>query len=222
MEGAGVGKMGYDPDLNIFMMCEKPDRAAFSPMPEGYHVRHVWESEIGFWKLMPLDGWDDADRQGFLRYMEDCFERMYAPKGDLFYRTCLVVADESDHPVGTCFTWKMYDRFTTMHWLKVLGKHEGRGIGRALLSTVMGKLAEDDYPVYLHTQTGSFRAIHLYGEFGFKILRDPVVGNRGNDIDRGLPILEKLMPDGHYRKLQFCNAPQDFLEAVADHGTDDF
>jgi GNAT superfamily N-acetyltransferase len=90
------------------------------------------------------------------------FDGVYAKKGDLFYETCLFVCDANDRPIATCFAWKAYDRITTIHWLKVAKEYEGIGSGRALLSIVMQGLSEDEYPVFPHTQPGSFRAIGFW------------------------------------------------------------
>jgi GNAT superfamily N-acetyltransferase len=212
----------YNPDIGVFMMCDSLNPAALSSMPEGYHIRYIKKSELEFWKMMSMDGYPNADHAAFHKFISDYYDRIYAPQGELFYNTCLVVADEEDNPVATCFTWKLYNRFTTVHWYKTLKKCEGIGIGRALFSVVMSKLTPSDYPVYLHTQTGSFRAIHLYGDFGFKILKDKIIGNRRNELGESLPILKKLMPEEYYNSLQFDYAKPDFLACVAEYETDDF
>jgi ribosomal protein S18 acetylase RimI-like enzyme len=214
--------LDYNPDLSIFMMCEQCNTSAFVPMPAGFHVRPIKESELDFWKLMPLDGWDDVDKVAFHQTMTNYYDRLYAPFGDLFYRSCLMAVDEHDNPVGTCFTWKMHEKFTIMHWYKVLGKYEGRGIGRALLTMVMKRLSQQDYPVYLHTQVGSYRAVHLYSDFGFMILRDDDVGGRKNNLAEGLPILKRLMPANYYNSLRFGYARQEFLDSIATNGANDF
>ena len=108
----------------------------------------------------------------------------------------------------------------TIHWYKVKKEHEGKGIGRALLSEVMKKAAE--YPIYLHTQPGSFRAIKLYSDFGFVLLLDPVIGSRGNEIDVGLPYLKRHMPEAEYGKLRFGYSGKDFLRIVSEHISNNF
>jgi ribosomal protein S18 acetylase RimI-like enzyme len=201
------------------MMCDEPNRSALSELPEGYSLRLIRADELAFWKRMPFD---DKETPEHLTFMDEYFERVYAPKGDLFYKTCLFTVNNADKPVGTFFAWKLYGKFTTLHWFKVLPSYENRGIGRALLSAVMKPLSPEDYPVYLHTQVGSFRAIKLYSDFGFKLLKDERIGHRQNDFEQCLPILERLMPPKDFANLRFGFANQDFLEAVANHETNDF
>jgi ribosomal protein S18 acetylase RimI-like enzyme len=214
-----MSKFDNNPDLNIIMMCERLNRAALRDLPDGYSLRNPRKNELDFWKRMHFDGKETAEH---LTYMDEYFSRVYAPKGKLFFEACLFAVTRKDESVGTCFAWKLYDRFTTLHWFKVLPQYEGKGIGRALLSAVIESSPPENYPVYLHTQVGSFRAIKLYSDFGFEILQDKVVGRRRNDIDECLPILKRLMPPDAFSDLKFGNAHHGFLESVAARDTSDF
>ena len=202
---------------NLFMVCIKQNDAAAAGLPSGFHIRRIRQDELCVWKKMPFD--DEKTAADYYEYMGEWFERVYAPRASEFYDSCLFACDENDMPVGTCFLWKAYGAIPTVQWFKVLKSHEGRGIGRALLSEAM-KGAR--CPVYLHTQPGSFRAIKLYSDFGFSLLLDPAVGNRQNDIDIALPYLKKHIPDSDYRNLRFAYAPESFLQIVAQHETDEF
>lgn len=200
------------PDLNIFMMCKSLNPLAVREMPQKFHIRTCRKSELELWKAIHFD--DPQTASDYHDFMTNYFDDVYADAGDLFFEKCLFVCDYDDKPIGTCFIWKAYNKFNTVHWFKVLKQYEGNGIGRALLSVVMQDLNHEDFPVYLHTQPSSYRAIKLYADFGFTLLSDPVIGSRQNDIEACLPILEKYMPQEDYMKLQIFEAPKDFLEAV--------
>ena len=205
-------------DANLFMMCRRLNSAALTELPPGYHFRRIHEGEIESWKRMPFD--DERTAAEHLSYMTGFFERVYAPQKSLFLERCLFACDKDDQPVGTGFIWEACGNVPTVHWYKVKKEYEGRGIGRALLSKVMQSAA--DYPVYLHTQPGSFRAIKLYTDFGFELLLDPVIGSRNNEIEEGLPYLKKCMPEAAYRKLCFGYADREFLRVDAEGAGDDF
>ncbi len=207
-------------DKNLFMICQKLNPNALSRLSEEYHIRNCREDELNIWLEMPFD--DPGDAEKYRAYMADYFSRVYAKKGPLFYEKCLFVCDHSDRPIGTAFVWKSYDKFNTIHWLKVLKKYEGRGIGRALLSVVMAALKDGDYPVYLHTQLGSYRAIKLYSDFGFELLSDPIIGNRKNDLEECLPILEKVMTNIDFKKLKYTRAPRHFLSTLEGQKNNEF
>lgn len=200
------------PDKNLFMMCEQLNFSALRELPEPYYVRNCREDELDIWKAMPFD--DPVQAKEYHQYMTDFFSTVYADKEELFYEKCLFVCDENDRPIGTAFIWKVYDAFNTVHWLKVVKGYEDKGIGRALLSIIMKELKEEDYPVYLHTQPGSYRAIKLYADFGFKLLSDPIIGPRSNDLEECLPILEKYMKPEDFNRLQIVQAPTYFLKKL--------
>jgi ribosomal protein S18 acetylase RimI-like enzyme len=208
-------------DGNIFMMCENVDLSAFSVLPPGFSVRYCRKDELPLWKAFPFD--DEAAAKDNEKYMADFFNRVYAPKGELFFRRCkFIVEEDTDKPVATCFAWRLYDRITTIHWFKTLKEYENRGIGRALLTIVMSELAPSDYPVYLHTQPESYRAIKLYSDFGFYLLDDRQIGARKNHLTESLPYLKEKMPADAYANLKFASAPEEFLRAADSSETSDF
>jgi ribosomal protein S18 acetylase RimI-like enzyme len=223
------------PEKNLFMMCPKVNTASFCELPPGYHIRNCRENELDIWKAMPFD--EPEMGKQYYDFMSDYFNNVYLEKKDEFFKKCLFVCDVEDKPVGTCFIWKAYDKINTLHWLKILKDYEGKGLGRALLTGVMKNLQKDDYPIYLHTQPSSYRAIKLYADFGFYLLSNPdernlrpygarrsvpVIGNRTNDIEECLKILEDYIPEKVYNTLRITTAPLDFLEAVRTSKTDQF
>jgi len=200
------------PDLNIFMMCEKLNRKAISKLSKDFYVRNIRKEELDIWKAFPFDTVNDAIK--YDAFMSEYFDTVYASKADLFYQKCLFVCDKFDRPIATCFIWKAYNQFNTIHWFKTIKEYEGAGIGRALLSIVMQEVKEEEYPIFLHTQPSSYKAIKLYSDFGFVIVTDPYYGERKNDIEECLPILKKFMPRQEYKKLQFKKAPNHFRQVV--------
>lgn len=200
------------PDLNVFMVCEALNFDALSEMPVGYSVRNCRPDELDIWKAMPFDSPELAKE--FDGFMTGFFNDTYGGKEELFFAKTLFVCNSEDKPIATCFIWKAYNEFNTVHWFKVLKEYEGKGIGRALLSIVMRDLKAEDYPVYLHTQPASFRAIKLYSDFGFALLSGEKFGSRKNDLDECLPILEKFMPKKYFQNLKITTAPKEFEEIL--------
>jgi ribosomal protein S18 acetylase RimI-like enzyme len=208
------------PDKNIFMMCESLNRNALTQLPDGYSLRSCRHDELDIWKTMPFDHPNLAkEYDGF---MTDYFTVTYGRKEELFFAKTLFVCDQQDRPIATCLSWKAYDEFNTIQWFKVLKKCEGQGIGRALLSIVMRKLERCDYPVYLHTQPSSFRAIKLYADFGFSLLSGDKFGTRKNDLDECMLILGQFMPQEFFQELRITTAPKEFVDAVNKYNTNQF
>jgi ribosomal protein S18 acetylase RimI-like enzyme len=208
------------PDKNIFMMCEALDRNALTELSANYSVRSCRPDELDVWKAMPFDDVNLAKR--YDGFMSDYFATTYGGKEDRFFAGTLFICDRHDNPIATCLIWKAYDQFNTIQWFKVLKKHEGKGIGRALLSIIMQDLKSCDYPVYLHTQPSSFRAIKLYSDFGFSLLSGNKVGIRSNDLDECLPILEQFIPKEYFQKLRITSTPNEFDSAISKYTTNQF
>ena len=141
------------------------------------------------------------------------FDQVYGSDPGAFFRVCQFVCDAADRPVGTCFLWKAYGRIQTVHWFKVLRKCEGQG-SAGDCSAVMAELPEAEYPVYLHTQPSSYRAIKLYSDFGFALLDDPQIGPRRNDLARSCRSLRRTCRR-RSKPATHRHAPQSFLDTAA-------
>lgn len=208
------------PDKNIFMMCDALNASSLSHLSNDFYVRSCREDELSIWRAFPFDNPKDA--KAYDQFMVDFFNSTYQEKEAEFYEKTLFVCDRNDKPIATCMVWKAYGAFNSIHWFKVLKEAEGNGIGRAILSIIMKGLKSSDFPIYLHTQPSSFRAIKLYSDFGFSILTDDQIGIRKNDIDECLPILKEFMPSHFFEQLRFRNAPKAFLEMVSQFKTNEF
>lgn len=204
-------------DKNLFMMCEALNPAALTQLSPAYYVRTCRTDELAVWKAMPFDSPELANE--FAASMTQYFDEVYANQESEFFTRCLFVCDRRDTPIATCFGWtcfgwKAYGHVSTIQWLKVSKRYEGLGIGRALLSIVMKIFGDRDYPIFLHTQPGSFRAIKLYSDFGFVLLTDATIGYRQNELADALPYLQAHMFPDAFHRLRFARAPNEFLEAV--------
>jgi ribosomal protein S18 acetylase RimI-like enzyme len=208
------------PEKNIFMMCSALNRNALTELPASYSIRNCRSNELDIWKTMPFDDADLAKEYEGL--MSDYFTTTYRGQEELFFVKTLFVCDRQNKPIATCLIWKAYNEFNTIQWFKVLKEYEGQGIGRALLSIAMQQLEPCDYPVYLHTQPSSFRAIKLYSDFGFSLLAGDKFGIRDNDLDECLPILAEFMPKEYFHKLRIIVAPKEFEDTVNKYDTNQF
>ena len=111
---------------------------------------------------------------------------------------CFFAETDNGKVVGTCIAW--YDNkndFTvsSLHWLAVLPEYQQKGIGRALIISVMNYYkVNDSLPVYLHTQPWSYKAIKLYYSLGFKLLQSDTFGNYTNEYNEATEILKQYLP----------------------------
>lgn len=212
------------PDYNIFMMCTQLNKSALAALGNDYYIRNCRPDELDTWKAFPFD--TEVVPPAYEAFMDQFIHDCYARDMETFYQNTLFVCDKDDQPIATCSHWKAYGKFHSIHWLKTRKSHEGKGIGRALLSVIMSKFQPEDYPIYIHTQPGSFRAIKLYADFGFQLLAGgastpdvaPRIGSRTNDIALCLPILEAFIPPADFKKIGIIPTPP-ILAAMMEHET---
>lgn len=201
------------PDKNIFMMCPRLNLQAIAPLPTGYSLRCCQRNELELWLAMPYDTHEEYLKHK--SYMQQFYNNVYRPQEHLFYQNCLFVCNQQNQPIATCMAWPAYGgQITTLHWFKVKKPYEGQGIGRALLAAVMQNILAGQYPVFLHTQPASYRAIALYSSFGFYLLQGGPVGKRNNQLAECLPILQQYMTKRAYSGLKICPVPPLLLKAT--------
>lgn len=200
------------PDYNIFMICEKLNKDALIELKRDYYFRNCRPDELEIWKAFPFDSEKvPTEYEGF---MNQYVRETYGNNLKLFLHNTLFVCDQDDKPIATCSSWKAYGKFNTVQWLKTLKEHEGKGIGRALLSEIMKRFDKQEYPIFLHTQPGSFRAIKLYSDFGFCLLKGGQFGTRTNDLEKCLPILSEFISEKDFKNLKVIESPIAILEEL--------
>ena len=115
--------------------------------------------------------------------------------------------------MATCSYWKAYGKINTIHWLKTFKVYEGKGLGRAVLSVIMRRFKMKTTQS-IFTQPGSFRAIKLYSDFGFQLLKGGRLGTRMNELEKCLPILKEFMPKKDFDSLEVIDTPHDLIKLL--------
>lgn len=62
-------------DANLFMMCPRPHRGAFTPVPHGFSVRPARREEWDTWLTFPFD--TQSSKEAYRPFMVDYFNRVY-------------------------------------------------------------------------------------------------------------------------------------------------
>lgn len=208
------------PDYNIFMMCKRINEDALTDLHADYYFRNCRPDELELWKAFPFD--NDTVPPEYQNFMNQIIHDSYGRDMRTFFKNTLFVCTKEGKPIATCSYWKAYGKINTIHWLKTLKAYEGKGIGRAVLSAIVRRFSRNDYPIYLHTQPGSFRAIKLYSDFGFQLLRGGQLGTRKNELEECLPILKEFMPRKDFERLRFVDTPDQLIKLLENETTIQF
>jgi ribosomal protein S18 acetylase RimI-like enzyme len=207
------------PEDNIFMYCNKINKEAFTILTDEYNFRYLYKTELEIWKSLPFD---DNYTETYEDFMTDYYNNVYKIRENEFYNKCIVVCNKNDEIIGSCFLWKLDEKINTLHWLKVKKEYEGKGIGRALISKILENIRKTDLPIFLHTQPGSYRAIKLYSDFGFKIITNDKIGNRINNIDKCITKLIENIPEKYFRKIKYIKVSKRYLDIFEEKNLNDF
>ena len=199
--GDNYEKLG---NRNLFMQCHYLRPNAFSSLPTGYSSRLCRRDELEIWKSVVAD-------EQYVDYVTNYYNEVYAKNEDEFFKRCVFICNADDKPVASCLIWRSYELINTVGWFRVLPEYEGKGLGRALLSIVF---KDTQTPIYLHTQPTSMRAIKLYLDFGFKLITDPVIGHRKNDLDENLKLFYTILPKDNFLAVQYTKADDALLKAA--------
>ena len=114
----------------------------------------------------------------------------------------LFLTDPANNVIGSCIAWhdKRFDKIvSSLHWLVVEESHHGKGLGRVLFSKAMNLF--DDFPVYIHTQPWSWKAILLYLSSGFKLQKKDTFNGYENQYETGITILQSILPAEQIRYI---------------------
>ena len=120
---------------------------------------------------------------------------------------CVFVVNEKNEIVGSCIAWKELRNdilVASLHWLVVSPQYQGKGIGKALCQKVMQIfVVNDEFPVYIHTQPWSYKAIILYVRQGFKIQKTDSFSQYENQFNFAMNTLKKILPENQYEELTY-------------------
>ena len=106
---------------------------------------------------------------------------------------------------GSCIAWqdpRGADSVSSLHWLVVDEQYQGIGLGKALAAAVMNIYAERGaFPVYIHTQPWSRKAIFLYLSLGFKLQKTDTFSHYENEYGKAMAELRKIVTEEQYQML---------------------
>lgn len=184
------------PFYNTIMKCsslrkydvELPDGFTIVPYQRGY--------ERGWAELEYAAG-----DFGSVQEAEEYFTETYLQDPELFSKI-LFMLDRNQEVVGSCIAWQDMrgeSSVSSLHWLVMKEHYQGNGLGRALSAAVMNIFAEHDaFPVYIHTQPWSWKAILLYISLGFKLQKTDTFSHYENEYDKAIATLGKIVTNGQY------------------------
>lgn len=167
-------------------------------LPEGFTMRPMRPDDNSLW----VDIWRDAEP--YFDIAEDQFTKSFGPDPTGIAERCFILNTARGVSVGTISAW--YDRayrgmdYGRIHWVAIRQAYKGRGLGKAMMTFAMNKLAQWHGRAVLNTQSKRLNAVKVYLDFGFVPNLDlPGAPLAWREVAAGLkhPVLEKVLVAGH-------------------------
>ena len=118
----------------------------------------------------------------------------------------LFLLNENNLIVGSCIAWQDKRKesiVSSLHWLVVDEEYQGRGLGKALCYATMIRFkAQGNFPVYVHTQPWSWKAIFLYLSIGFKLQKTDTFSHYENEYYKAMTALKQVITSKQFQLLQ--------------------
>lgn len=167
------------PYTAVVMIRENARNSPEYPLPEGYRFAAFTPEDEENWIRLQLEvthveSYDQGKRifrQEFLRAGEGIPCETCPGYEETVLRTVLI-KDDTGTLVGAATLWtgdtfgKLWQR---VHWVAVHPDHQGKGLAKCMLARMLRLYGElgCDSPIYLTTQTKTYRAIRIYRQLGF-------------------------------------------------------
>ncbi len=190
---------------NVIMVLPAARIAAAGPprLPEGYRFRFYQPGDEAHWARIEASVLEFDTEAQALTY----FAKTFSPYPEALAQRCCFVTDPDGVPVATATAWYEQsvpgDRLGLLHWVSVTPDRQGRGLGRAVVQRALQAMAvlEPGREVCLHTQTWSHKAIRLYWELGFRLVRGESL-LRPNEWEAALETLRPVADPAFLRALE--------------------
>lgn len=181
---------------NMIMRAEGLNPLFGCQIPEGYCIKAYDPGDEDQWSLIETSV-GEFDTQAEAKAY---FVQTYLPYPQELARRCFFVLAKDGAYAGTCTAWFMRDETGetgVIHWFGVRPEYQGIGLGKALLLHSMRFFeAANVFPAYLHTQTWSHKAVGLYIDVGFRLLKKDTFEANPNDFDEAMEVLKGAVSPG--------------------------
>ena len=190
------------PFYNIIMKKTCPEQLNVPELPVEFELHHYSPGVERQWAELEYEIGDFPSVADAQKY----FVEKYLNHPELLEQRGVFVSHrERKCLVGACIAWLDYQGtkpVSSLHWLVTKEQYQNRGIASAMLAAALNIYAEDNgFPVYLHTQPWSYKAIQLYCRYGFHLLKHETFAEFQNQYEQALPILEQYISTDYLSDL---------------------
>ncbi|MGI5885609.1 MAG: GNAT family N-acetyltransferase [Candidatus Spyradocola sp.] len=187
------------PYKSLYM--RRPEALPLPPLPTlpgGFFARAFQPGDEAHWARIERSVGEFPTVPEALAY----FTEHYLPHAGFLAQRCCFIAAPDGLPVATDTAWRQGEAHA-LHWVACDPAYQGRGLGRAAVVHALHRFAGVvPPPIWLHTQTWSHRAVRLYHDLGFRLVRRGALPyGTENEYDEGMAILGAVYPPEIFAQL---------------------
>ena len=182
------------PYIDIIMKRTAGSFVPLRPLPEGYRFAMYAAGDERDWARIETSVAEFDSETQALEY----FSKEFLPHPNELPRRCTFIETDGGEKVATATAWfgeNFGARVPLVHWVAVTPGHQGKGLGKPLVSNLINLMREleGDTDFYLHTQTWSHKALFIYEWAGFRMVSETgALGCANRDYDRAVEIINGL------------------------------
>jgi len=188
------------PFYNVILKCKAYKNSEII-LKSGYRFKNYEPGDENSWAKLEYEIGDFDSVNEAKEYFIDNY-----CKNQEIRKRCFFVLNSENEIVGSCTAWKDKkdnENVASLHWLVVSSKERNKGLGKALCQKVLNFFHEENkFPVYIHTQPWSYKAILLYINLGFKIQISDTFSSYKNEYGKAMKTLNNILSIEQYEKLK--------------------
>lgn len=188
------------PFYNIILKCNCYKSSEIL-LPKGFRFKQFHEGDEKAWAKLEYEIGDFES----IDEAEEYFISNYCGDINVLKKRCVFIENDKNEIVGSCIAWKDKKETATvasLHWLIVTPDYQGKKLGKSLCQKTMQIFHEmNEYPVYIHTQPWSYKAILLYIHQGFQLQMTDSFSHYENQYIQAMDTLKSILPEQQYHEL---------------------
>jgi len=188
------------PFYNTILRCDRFISQEYV-LPDGFEIVGYRAGDERSWAKLEFDIGDFES----IQKAEEYFTSNYLSESERL-QNILFLMNPEKCVIGSCIAWQDRRNDTTvasLHWLVVDEAYQGRGLGRALCLAAMNRFAEQgEFPVYIHTQPWSWKAILLYLSIGFRIQKEDTFSHYENQFEKAMEVLHGVVEERFFEIMK--------------------
>lgn len=162
------------PYYSVLMVCDRPEVYPRYELAPGFRFASYRPGSENDWARIHHELGQTESHEEAL----ELFHKEFGDQRQRLEENCYFVEDDAGCKVATATLWPG-DHFgpgrLRIHWVAVAPQGQGRGLAKALMTRLMDRYQQTNAfrPLYLVSQTWSYKGLHLYRKFGFSPYRGP-------------------------------------------------